>query len=179
MYSLYFQVISIVCRSIRSNNGSNPTITAGLRLLALIAFYGSGRINSSVDRLGSGSVRVSGLWPPLFRVPHFTSMWKRIFRVIICRFTALHSWVGRRGKENVSGMPREVLVFRFFRLRTGSALMEHCMLTRAGVRYRSGREVKIGNPGFIFSDGRSAGSGHVDFRIKEGQTVCRWRASTP
>jgi len=33
--------------------------------------------------------------------PHFTSMWKRIFRVIICGFTALHSWVGRRGKENV------------------------------------------------------------------------------
>jgi len=27
---------------------------------------------------------------------------------------------------------------------------------------------KLENPGFIFSDGRSAGSGHVDFRIKEG-----------
>jgi len=64
MYSLYFQVISIVCRSIPSNNGSNHTITAGLRFLALIAFYESGRINSSVDHLGSGSVRVSGLWPP-------------------------------------------------------------------------------------------------------------------
>ena len=36
-----------------------------------------------------------------------------------------------------------------------------------------GPRSQIGNPGFIFSDGRSAGSGHVDFRIKEGQTVCR------
>src|SRR6266478_10049287 len=35
------------------------------------------------------------------RIPHFTSMWKRIFRVIICGFTALQSWVGRRGKENL------------------------------------------------------------------------------
>jgi len=47
-------------------------------------------------------------------------------------------------------MPREVLVFRFFRLRTGSALMEHCMLTRAGVRYRSGREVKLEIPASFF-----------------------------
>ena len=45
---------------------------------------------------------------------------------------------------------REVLVFRFFRLRTGSALMEHCMLTRAGVRYRSGREVKLEIPASFF-----------------------------
>src|SRR5882762_9196098 len=36
-----------------------------------------------------------------------------------------------------------------------------------------GPRSQIGNPGFICSDGRSAGSGHVDFRIKEGQTVCR------
>jgi hypothetical protein len=56
---------------------------------------------------------------------------------------------------------------------TGSALMEHCMLTRAGVTLSVGPRSQIGNPGFIFSDGRSAGSGHVDFRIKEGQTVCR------
>jgi hypothetical protein len=48
-------------------------------------------------------------------------------------------------------MPREVLVFRFFRLWTGSALMEHCMLTRAGVRYRSGREVKLEIPASFFS----------------------------
>ena len=34
-----------------------------------IAFYASGRIHSSIDRLGSGSVRVSRPWPPLFRVP--------------------------------------------------------------------------------------------------------------
>src|SRR6266446_5504926 len=38
------------------------------------------------------------LYIGLFRLRDFTSMWKRIFRVIICRFTALHSWVGRRGK---------------------------------------------------------------------------------
>src|SRR5947199_6196619 len=30
MYSHYLHAISIVCRSIRSNNGSNHTITAGL-----------------------------------------------------------------------------------------------------------------------------------------------------
>jgi len=30
MYSHYVHAISIVCRSIRSNNGSNRTITAGL-----------------------------------------------------------------------------------------------------------------------------------------------------
>jgi len=56
MYSHYLHAISIVCRSIRSNNGSNQTITAGLRFLALIAFYARGRINSSIDHLGSGSV---------------------------------------------------------------------------------------------------------------------------
>src|SRR5438477_11313304 len=86
----------------------------------------------------------------LFRFCHFTSMWKRIFRVIICRFTALHSWVGRRGQENARGMPRDVLVFRFFRLRTGAALMEHCMLTGAGVRYRSGRDVTSELPASLF-----------------------------
>ena len=43
-----------------------------------------------------------------------------------------------------------MLVFRFFRLRTGSGLMEHCMLTRAGVRYRSGREVKLEIPASFF-----------------------------
>src|SRR5438874_333277 len=79
------------------------------------------------------------------RVRHFTSMWKRIFRVIICRFTALHSWVSRRGKENVLGMSREVLVFRYFHLRTGSVLMEHCMQTKVGVRCLSRREVKLKN----------------------------------
>src|SRR6266576_4479771 len=49
-------------------------------------------------------------------------------------------------------MLREVLVFRApppDRL-TGSALMEHCMLTRAGVRYRSGREVKLEIPASFF-----------------------------
>jgi len=60
MYSPYLHAIGIVCRSIRSNNGSNQTITAGLRFLALIAFYAPGRINSSIDHLGSGSVHVSG-----------------------------------------------------------------------------------------------------------------------
>ena len=61
-HSHYLRAISIVCRSIRSNNGSNQTITAGLRFLALqlIACYAPGRINSSIDLLGSGSVHVSG-----------------------------------------------------------------------------------------------------------------------
>ena len=35
-------------------------------------------------------------------------------------------------------------------LRTGSALMEHCMLTRAGIRYRSGQEVKLEIPASFF-----------------------------
>src|SRR5437660_1073052 len=61
-HSHYLRAISIVCRSIRSNNGSNQTITAGLRFLALqlIACYAPGRINSSIDFLGSASVHVSG-----------------------------------------------------------------------------------------------------------------------
>jgi len=40
------------------------------------------------------------------------------------------------------------------------------MLTRAGVRYRSGREVKLDNPGFMFQTRSRVW--HVDFRIKEG-----------
>src|SRR5882762_11925908 len=54
-----------------------------------------------ISDLESTGIRRRGYWEPLVRERHFTSMWKRIFRVIICRFTALHSWVGRRGKENV------------------------------------------------------------------------------
>ncbi len=37
-----------------------------------------------------------------------------------------------------------------WRVWTGSALMEHCMLTRAGVRYRSGREIKLEIPASFF-----------------------------
>src|SRR5438552_1735571 len=45
---------------------------------------------------------------------------------------------------------REALVFRFLRRRKGSVLMEHCMLTRPGVRYRSGRIVKLEIPASFF-----------------------------
>lgn len=46
------------------------------------------------------------------------------------------------------------------------------MLTGLGVRCRSGRKIKMEIPASC-SDGRSAKADHLEFRVKEGQTVCR------
>ena len=47
------------------------------------------------------------------------------------------------------------------------------MLTGLGVRCRSGRKIKMEIPASLFPDGRSAKADHLEFRVKEGQTVCR------
>jgi hypothetical protein len=46
------------------------------------------------------------------------------------------------------------------------------MLTGLGVRCRSGRKIKMEIPASLF---RTAGqqADHLEFRVKEGQTVCR------
>ena len=72
-------------------------------------------------------------------------------------------------------MRREGLVFGFGILLPPERLCTSGALYADGVgcTLSVGPEDQKGNSGFIVSDGRSAKPDHLDFRVKEGQTVCR------
>ena len=89
------------------------------------------------------------------------------------RVPTLAGWQAGEGKvcEECVG---EALVFGFCcgppeRLRTQGALYADGV----GCTLSVGPEGQNGNFGLIVSDDRSAKSDHLDFRVKEGQTVCR------
>src|SRR5882724_1241551 len=71
--------------------------------------------------------------------------------------------------SNISRFSRGTVSFSIFpppdRLCTHGALYAD----DGGCTLSVGPRSQIGNPGFIFSDGRSAGSGHVDFRIRRAK----------
>ena len=95
-----------------------------------------------LSQRGYGKGRLTGINIQLLAIAQRLriSVHKRVTKAEVSE--AAEIWMKER--RQLSSLPHSLA------LRTGSALMEHCMLTRAGVRYRSGREVKLKIPASFF-----------------------------